>query len=572
MSNRTVEFLLKMRDDATAQWNSFRGKVQRDAMGLKSTFAGLGGIIAGVGSVALISKAIQASNEQEQATVRLSTALQNAGIYSKALLSQMEALSSAYQKNTKFADEQVTMVQAMLVAFTGLGGKALEPLLKATLDLAAGMQISGEAAANYVARALAGANSLGRLRMEMEKGATQGQRMATIIATVNKYFKDFAEKEGASAGGRLEKMRNQFGELMETIGDRLKEIILPLLPALNEILNLASGLVNVLVYGLSAGFAQLFAKIAMVGYYISTMLEKVGLSTKEKSTWYSRMWESGTKLAEKYGQQVADVFKSEQKHAGGLSAVGEAADTTAESVDKLIGKFEAMKNLDLTYVSEDQEKRFEDMAKNAERITNWMKQTADVRRALLQEDFEAMLKKPIEPVKEVQVPDVEVKLTKFEDMFAKIQDLATQTGDIMMEAFSYGIDGMVQAMFDGTKSMGQIFSDFARQILIELTKMIVKAAIWKFIMFGLDLLTGGGGFFTQFAGSAAGAPAITRGVGPDASGMASMALTPEKRRAGNVTINVSATDAKSVREWLAKTDVRSQIVSSLRDAWEKEKA
>ncbi|MEW6511882.1 MAG: phage tail tape measure C-terminal domain-containing protein [Bacteroidota bacterium] len=573
MSTQTLEFILKMRDEATAHWNRFKNRIERDTSALGRMMSGIGGILAGVGALAGMRAAITASNEQEQATTRLSSALQNAGIWSANLQHQMEQLSTSYQKTTRFSDETVTSVQAMLVAMTGLAGDAVAPLVQATLDLASGMQMDAEQAASMVGRAIAGGSAVGRMGIQFDKNATSAEKVAKIIEVVNQRFGNLAQREGAAASGRLAILNNQFGELLETMGDRLKEMVVPLFPALNAIITIAGKVVNILVFGLSAGFAMLFGQIAFVGMNISAMLEKIGLSTKEKTAWYRHMWESGTTRANEYSQKLLDVFKSEEVSTSKISAKGKALNEAGDAADKLAIKMEKLAGQEIEFINEEQAERFENAAKRAEHIAKFLAQSLALRRDLIAEDLAATAAKPMEGVTPVEPVSTEsvARLTEFEEKMVKIQDLSSNAGRIMMNAFDSGVDTMVDAMVNGTEAMGAAFSKFARRVIADLLAMIAKAAIWKLIMFGLDVLSGGTGFFTQFGKAAI--PTANEGAAP--------IVSPSLARAGfasaggptmNVNLTVQAMDARSVREWLGKTDVRASIVQTFRDAWDKEKA
>jgi len=573
MSTQTLEFILKMRDEATAGWNRFKSRVERDSSAMRTMMSGLGGVLAGVGGVATVMASVRASNEQEEATTRLSSALQNAGIWSAELQKQMEKLSTAYQKTTKFSDETVTNVQAMLVAMTGLAGDAVAPLTQATLDLASGMKIDAEQAARMIGRAIAGGTALGKMGIQFDKNATSAEKVATVIDVVNQRFGNLAQREGAAASGRLAILNNQFGELLETMGDRMKELIVPLFPAINAVLTLAGKIVNVLVFGLSAGFAELFAQIAYAGFLISAMLEEIGLSTKEKTAWYRHMWESGTQRANEYSQKLMDVFKGEEASTTKISAKGKALKDAGDDAEKLAKAMEKMSGKEIEFINEAQANRFKDAAERAEHIQKFLAQSLAMRRDMIAEEAKATMLKPLEGVKPIEGVSAEAtaKLTDFEQKFVEIQDVSKRTSDIMLNAMDSGVDSMVDSMLQGTATIAEAFSKLAQSVVADLIKMIAKALLWKLIMFGFDLLTGGAGtLFTEI-------PSFARAGGGGGGEM----LSPSLARAGlagaggptaNFTINVNAMDARSVREWLGKTDTRSAIVASFRDAWDKEKA
>jgi hypothetical protein len=84
---------------------------------------------------------VTASNAQEDATVRLNTALRAQGTFTPQLSAQYAALATEFEKTTVFADELVMEMQALLVQIGGVMPENMKAALTATTDLAAGLRI-----------------------------------------------------------------------------------------------------------------------------------------------------------------------------------------------------------------------------------------------------------------------------------------------------------------------------------------------------------------------------------------------------------------------------------------------
>jgi hypothetical protein len=176
----------------------------------------IGGILAATFSVAAIAAfgkaAVDSASEQEQAEIKLAQAL---GRTSQGLLDQ----ASALQKTTKFADEQIIAAQASLAMFTKNEAQ-LKQLTKATLDFAAAKGMDLTSAADIVGKSLGSeASMLGRYGVATEGAANSTARFTSIMEGLGARFGGQAEAQANTFSGSIAKMKNQFGETLEVIGN-----------------------------------------------------------------------------------------------------------------------------------------------------------------------------------------------------------------------------------------------------------------------------------------------------------------------------------------------------------------
>lgn len=254
MSKETFDLILRMRDEASAIWKKTQGSISGGLKNLSSSFMNLRTLIAGAFAVKVVKDFINASNEQEKATAKLSQALRNVGVKNQATLAFMEAYSSQLQKSHGFGDDVITQVQAQIVAMTGLTGKAVQPLVTATLDLAKARNMDALSAADLITKTIAGQDALGRYGISVKHATTSQEKMSEIVRIIREQFGGMAENEVKTAAGQIEQFSLTWGDLQEDIGAVIKKALVPFLNWLNENMPVIKAIVMSMVDGLSSSF------------------------------------------------------------------------------------------------------------------------------------------------------------------------------------------------------------------------------------------------------------------------------------------------------------------------------
>lgn len=231
---RHAEQLTTLRK-AQADFNADVGRTPQAIAQVEAAWARLRPVIAATFSIAAGRQMVEASDEQELASARLSQALKTQGIAGDQVRVQMEEYSKSVQKVTVFSDEEVTRLQALLVSMTGLSGTALNPLTKATLDLATGMNLDTETAARLVARSEEGAEALKRMGITIGDTTSESERLAKVTGEIEKRFGGLAEALGSTDAGKVKEFRNQVNELEEAFGNIIKQAGGSLLPILGQL-------------------------------------------------------------------------------------------------------------------------------------------------------------------------------------------------------------------------------------------------------------------------------------------------------------------------------------------------
>ena len=209
---KSIDKVKKKTDKAEKGFGRWRIKTQglRRSMGalrnnmLLFTFA-VGG------SLAAISKLMQAYGEQELAERKLQQAL---GFTSQALLDQ----ASALQQQTTFGDEAIIGVQSLIAAFTN-DEEVIKKLTKTTLDLASAKGMDLRAAADLVSKSFGSAtNALSRYGITVEGAVGSTERLESLTGNISDLFGGQARADLDTYTGRVKAMKNAMGDTAESMG------------------------------------------------------------------------------------------------------------------------------------------------------------------------------------------------------------------------------------------------------------------------------------------------------------------------------------------------------------------
>lgn len=169
--------------------------------------------------------AISAFKEAEESTNKLNQALIQQGIYTKSLSADYQKMAADLQGVTTYEDDAIKAAQAQMQGYLGQT-KITRELMQATLDLAAAKKMDLGSAAEMVAKSIGtGTNALARQGVELDKNAPKGEKMDTIIRSLNERFGGQAEA-AAKGLGSLTQMKNVVGDLLEVIGEQLAPFVI----------------------------------------------------------------------------------------------------------------------------------------------------------------------------------------------------------------------------------------------------------------------------------------------------------------------------------------------------------
>jgi hypothetical protein len=185
--------------------------------GIKGKFIALAGTIAGAFT---LKESIAAAMEQENAINALNSSMAITGTYSAQATKSFQDFASALQKTTTATDESITQGGALLVTMGRLSGDTLQRATQASLDLAAALNIDQASAFNMVAKAASGhVNVLNRYGIEVKRTGDETKDFGNALTELETRFKGLAQLQTNTFAGALSVTKNQFGEVLEAIGN-----------------------------------------------------------------------------------------------------------------------------------------------------------------------------------------------------------------------------------------------------------------------------------------------------------------------------------------------------------------
>ena len=195
------------------------GRMRVQTEGLRRTMGALRNNILLVtfafgGTFAALKKLTDLYAVQELAEAKLANQM---GGTSEELLNY----ASALQKQSRFGDEAIIVVQALIAAFTK-DEEQIKGLTKATLDLAAEKGMDLAAAADLVGKSFGSStNALSRYAIEVEGAAASSDRFASITQSIADKYAGAATAEVNTLTGAMDQLSNTAGDLGEILGKKL---------------------------------------------------------------------------------------------------------------------------------------------------------------------------------------------------------------------------------------------------------------------------------------------------------------------------------------------------------------
>ena len=185
--------------------------------------------LAGVGlGVAFLKDSISNFVEQERVVAKLDSTL-------KRNTKSLQDYASQLQSQTRFGDEAIINGMALIGMFVK-DEEQIKKLTQATLDLASAKQMDLTSAFDLVSKtAGSSTNALSRYGIEVEGVAGSNERAENTFKAINKIMGGSAASEKDTTYGRVESLKNSFGDLQENIGELVVNGLTPLLSKLNEV-------------------------------------------------------------------------------------------------------------------------------------------------------------------------------------------------------------------------------------------------------------------------------------------------------------------------------------------------
>lgn len=224
MSTKSLTFDIYGRDRSASK--TMR-KVGDEAEDVGKTFKGMGTLVtaglavAGAAVISFGASSVQAYAEAEEAQKRLEYAFEKFPALADSNIEAFRKLNTEIARKTKYDDDAIATGQAVLAQFNLTGQQILE-LTPILADYASMTGKDMPTAAEDLGKAMLGnAKALKEVGIKYQSTGDAAADFTNIFGLMQEKVGGFAEKEGDTAAGKLEIIKNQFGEMQEAVGEKL---------------------------------------------------------------------------------------------------------------------------------------------------------------------------------------------------------------------------------------------------------------------------------------------------------------------------------------------------------------
>lgn len=224
-------------------------KMNDKISGFGNTVKKIGGVIAGAFVVDKVTdffkSTIEDAAEAQDGLSQLNAVIASTGGKAGVTADQVTEMAAALQKSTKFSDDAIIAGDNLLLTFTSIGKDVFPQATETMLNMSQALGQDVKSSAIQLGKALNdpinGVTALKRVGVSFTESQMQqikalqesGDIMGAqklILAELNTEFGNAAKAAGETFSGKLERLKNQFGEIKESIGGAL----LPVLSNMSE--------------------------------------------------------------------------------------------------------------------------------------------------------------------------------------------------------------------------------------------------------------------------------------------------------------------------------------------------
>lgn len=260
-------------DRASATLRTVQGSVGSLSQTVQRATGLLTALGVGVGAVGLgaaLRGATLAAAEDEDAMIRLRSAVERTGQAWGAVRPEIEATLSTIQKTTRFTDDEAATALQRVIGLTG-GYANSTRLLKVAMDVAEGTGRGLEGTVMLIARAAStGGAGLSRMGIAVQGLATGKLDAAQKAANLQKVLTTLEARFGgmttklSDTTTFLNRAKNEFGEFMESVGRFVIHVGPALIASLAAVVPILVALYTLHLVRSVQGFAWLVAALLNV--------------------------------------------------------------------------------------------------------------------------------------------------------------------------------------------------------------------------------------------------------------------------------------------------------------------
>ena len=241
MSKQTNEIEVKVTGEGQA-----KSKLGSLASFISSKFVITLGDIVAIGKKVIdffVSASAEAT-KQEDAILKLNQALKNQGIYTAQVSKKLQDYASKMQETTKFGDDAVNNLQAMLISY-GLLPDEVNAVTMSVADLATGLGMDLESAGQLVSKTMGSTtNAFARYGIEVDGNVNSTERLTSLMDGISTKFGGQALASANKYSGSVEKLKNNWGELLEVAGGMTNKLFQPFVDGTNAVISAFNKMAN----------------------------------------------------------------------------------------------------------------------------------------------------------------------------------------------------------------------------------------------------------------------------------------------------------------------------------------
>ena len=182
------------------------------------TNVGSGVALGGVAVLGGLAKLAMMSEEAEKQTLKLDNSIKNSSQSFKGNGKALKDLANDLQQVTASDADALVGAESLLVSF-GLTEDQIKTLLPLVNDFSRKFGVDLDTAAKTVGKALNGsAGGLKKYGVEIDKTALKADAFGTVVDSLAGSVGGFARTEGKTFSGQLEILKNNLGDLGESVG------------------------------------------------------------------------------------------------------------------------------------------------------------------------------------------------------------------------------------------------------------------------------------------------------------------------------------------------------------------
>lgn len=251
---------------AAASWiKDFGTQVTSMAAGMISAQAVIGGFQAAFSAlVSLVGSSIQSFAGAEAAAKKVNVALQDISQNTPRASAYMADLATQFQNTTKYSDDLINEMQALLIQVGQVMPSDMNAALTAATNLASGLGIDLEQATQKVAMAFAGnTEGLKEFGITIDDARLKAEGMPYVLDEISKRYGGQAAAELDTYAGKVQHLANTWDNVKESIGQAIVKS--PIVEAALNSLDAAIGNTDVGVKDMDHGWSELARKFTLFG-------------------------------------------------------------------------------------------------------------------------------------------------------------------------------------------------------------------------------------------------------------------------------------------------------------------